>query len=76
MVVNIHHAKTNLSKLIALLEKGEEVIIARAGTPVAKLVSYVPKSSRTPNTLKGKIVFRDDFDSADEEIEALFEGET
>jgi len=75
MTVNIHEAKTNLSKLIAYLEKGEEVIIAKAGNPVAKLVSYTPKKKkRTPNLLKGKIEFLDDFDSADDEIISLFEG--
>ena len=36
MTVNMHEAKTNLSKLIAFLEKGEEIIIAKAGNPVAK----------------------------------------
>lgn len=41
MTVNIHEAKTSLSKLIRLLEKGEDIIIAKAGNPVAKLVSYV-----------------------------------
>ena len=39
----MHEAKTNLSKLIMLLEKGEDIIIAKAGNPVAKLVSYVPQ---------------------------------
>jgi len=75
MTVNIHDAKTNLSKLIAFLEKGEEVIIARAGNPVAKLVSYVPMKKRVPNTLQGKVAFYGDIDSGDEEITALFEGE-
>ena len=36
----MHEAKTNLSKLIILLDKGEEIVIAKAGNPVAKLVSY------------------------------------
>jgi len=48
MTVTIHEAKTNLSKLIAFLEKGEEVIIAKAGNPVAKLVSYIPSKKREP----------------------------
>lgn len=42
-VFNIHDAKTNLSKLIAIIATGEEVIIARAGKPVAKLSSYKEK---------------------------------
>jgi len=75
MTVNIHEAKTNLSKLIALLEKGEDIIIAKAGTPVAKLVSYRHRSKRTPNLFKGKIEYFEDFDRANEEIADLFEGE-
>jgi prevent-host-death family protein len=57
--VNIHEAKTHLSSLIADVEAGEEVIIARAGKPVAKLVP-LPKETksrpdRRPGFLKGKI---------------------
>ena len=74
MTVNIHEAKTNLSKLIAFLEKGEEVIIAKAGNPVARLESYMPtQKRRKPNMLKEKIVFYGDFDSSNDEIAMLFE---
>jgi len=73
MIVNIHEAKTNLSKLISLLEKGEDIIIARAGTPVAKLISY-KKSERVPNRLKGKIKIKKDFNSINQDIINLFEG--
>jgi len=74
MTVNIHEAKTNLSKLISFLEKGEEVVIAKAGNPVAKLVSYTPsKEKRKPNLLKGQVVFYEDFDSVNNEITMLFE---
>jgi len=74
MTVNIHEAKTNLSKLIAFVEKGEEVIIAKAGNPVAKLVSNIPsKKKRTPNLLKGQVTFYEDFNSSDDEIIMLFE---
>jgi prevent-host-death family protein len=75
MTVNIHEAKTNLSKLIALLEKGEDIIIAKAGNPIAKLISYRPSNQRTPNLFKGKIEYHEDFDSSNEEIADLFEGE-
>ena len=75
MMVNIHEAKTNLSKLIAFLEKGEEVTIAKAGNPVARLVSYTPKKKkRTPNLLKGRVLFYEDLDKSNNEIAALFEG--
>jgi len=74
MTVNMHEAKTNLSKLITLLDKGEEIVIAKAGNPVAKLVSYTPdKKKRSPNLLKDKIVFYEDFDSSNDEITTLFE---
>ncbi len=74
VMVNMHDAKTKLSKLISLLQQGEEVIIAKAGTPVARLVSYAPKKSRRiPNLLQGKVLYSDDFESADDEIADLFE---
>ena len=55
MEVNIHHAKTNLSSLILKAEAGEEVVIARAGKPVVKLVPIQPPASVTyaPGALKG-----------------------
>ena len=75
MTVNMHEAKTNLSKLIAFLDKGEEIIIAKSGNPVAKLVSYIPsKKKRIPNLLKGQVVFYEDSNSSDDDITTLFEG--
>ena len=57
--VNIHTAKTQLSKLIA---EGKEVIIARYGQPVAKLVPIqLLKEDRVPGTAKGKIRMKDNF---------------
>jgi len=74
--VNIHHAKTNLSSLILKAEAGEEVIIARAGKPVVKLVPVtqpVPEVYQA-GALKGKIWFaEDDPFAGDEEVAALFE---
>jgi prevent-host-death family protein len=83
--VNIHEAKTQLSKLIALVEKGEEIVIARAGKPVARLVHDRKKaapSSRHPKSriagaLKGKIWIADDFDAPlPDDILDAFEGKT
>ncbi len=74
--VNIHEAKTHLSRLLEKVETGEEVIIARAGKPVAKLVRYAEE--RTPRRLgllKGQIWIADDFDELPEEIMAAFRGE-
>ncbi len=53
--VTIHKAKTNLSKLIARAEAGEEVVIARGRTPVAKLVPVEPpRKKRQPGSMKGR----------------------
>lgn len=62
--VNIHEAKTNLSKLLARVANGEEVIISKAGKPIAKLVSIEEKpKTRSPGSAKGKVVIEDDFDA-------------
>ncbi len=76
-IFNIHEAKTNLSKLIEITSQGEEVIIAKAGKPVAKLSSYKEKlKPRKSGLWKGKIWVSPDFDEEDEEINKLFyEGE-
>lgn len=76
-VVNIHEAKTNLSKLIEKTLKGEEVIIAKAGKPVVKLSTYKEKlKPRKLGLWKGKVWMSEDFNDEDEEINKLFyEGE-
>jgi prevent-host-death family protein len=63
---NIHDAKTNLSRLIDRAEHGEEIIISRAGTPVAKLIPLPRKLARTGRgTLAGKLILAADWDSAE-----------
>jgi prevent-host-death family protein len=62
-VVNMHEAKTTLSKLIELLESGEEVIIARAGRPVARLVPAEEPRRRKLGAWKGQVWLADDFDA-------------
>ena len=75
VTVNVHEAKTNLSRLLAQVEAGEDVVIARNGKPVARLVGYRPKGKRRPGVLKGKIVIPDSFfDPLPEEELALWEG--
>ena len=59
-VVTIHKAKTNLSKLIASVEEGAEVVIARGNEKVAKLVSIKMTGKRVPGTLKGLMGVPDD----------------
>jgi prevent-host-death family protein len=62
--VNIFEAKTHLSKLIEQVEKGGEVIIARAGKPVARLTPLEPEKPKIRfGGLKGKIWIADDFDA-------------
>lgn len=58
--VGIHEAKTNLSKLVARAEAGEEVVITRGGVPVAKLVAAAPKTPKF-GFLKGKLNVPDEF---------------
>jgi prevent-host-death family protein len=73
MEVNIHEAKTHLSRLLQRVAAGEEITISRAGVPVAKLIAAGPKSSSRPMGMdRGKIWIADDFDAPDREIESLF----
>ena len=61
--VNVHEAKTHLSRLLARVESGEEIIIARAGKPIARLVEIKETPARrTPGMDKGKVVIHPDFD--------------
>ena len=76
LTTNIYQAKTNLSKLIEKVLQGEEVVIAKAGKPVAKLVEYKkPLKHRKLGLWKGKVWVSDDFDDEDPEINKLFYGE-
>lgn len=61
---NIHEAKTNLSKLLELTADGEEVIIARAGVPVARLVPILASTADRPlGSEQGAVLISDDFDA-------------
>lgn len=63
--VNTHEAKTHLSRLLDLASRGEEIIIARAGKPVARLVAYVEAEQvRSGGQWKGLVRVGDDFDDA------------
>ena len=62
--VNIHAAKTNLSRLVERAAAGEEIVIAKAGKPMARLVPFRSgKFRRKPGALKGKIWISPDFDA-------------
>lgn len=72
-MVNIHEAKTHLSALLKLIEEGKEVIIARKGKPIAKLVEFKEKKKRRlGGQLKGKIKIADDFDVLPDEMARAF----
>jgi prevent-host-death family protein len=73
-IVNMHQAKSTLSRLVQRALDGEEVVIARNGEPLVKLVP-IPKTlkPRVPGRLKGKIWVSPDFDAPDPELEQLFE---
>jgi prevent-host-death family protein len=68
---NIHDAKTNLSRIIERVEHGEEIVISRAGTPVAKVVPLTRRVDRRGRgSLRGRLVTTPDWDS-DEVNEAI-----
>jgi prevent-host-death family protein len=74
--VNIHDAKTRFSRLVARAARGEEIIIARAGHPVAKLVAYRAGDEQRiapPGSMRGRIWAADDFDAP---LDELFEAVT
>ena len=77
MEVNIHEAKTHLSRLLQRVAEGEEVIIARAGVPVAKLVLIVVKKNVRPlGFARGEIWVADDFNAPlPDDLLAAFEGD-
>ncbi len=73
-IVNIHQAKTHLSRLIERVETGQEIVIARAGRPVARLVPYQARSSpRIPGVWRGLVRIAPDFDLTDDMILDAFE---
>jgi prevent-host-death family protein len=76
-VTNIHEAKTHLSRLIERAAAGEEIIIARAGKPVVRMVAYREEKppKRTPGIWKGKVRMSRDFDELPQSIAAAFRGE-
>jgi prevent-host-death family protein len=74
-VYNVHEAKTHLSRLLERVAEGEEIIIAKSGRPVARLVR-VAVEPRRPGRLKGRIRVGPDFDDPlPEEILAAFRGD-
>jgi prevent-host-death family protein len=73
--VNVHEAKTHLSRLLERVAAGEEILISKAGKPMAKLTPlYKPQANRVPGLDKGVIQIPDDFDAPlPDDILELFE---
>jgi prevent-host-death family protein len=75
MLVNLHEAKTHLSRLVDRAAAGEEIVIGRAGRPVARLVPFSEqRGARQPGALAGKIWMAEDFDDSPEWLTDAFEG--
>ena len=73
---NIHEAKTHFSRLVERVMRGEEVVIGKAGKPVARLVPYrEDPGPLVPGGWKGQVRIADDFDELPDELSAAFRGE-
>jgi prevent-host-death family protein len=76
MQVNVHEAKTHLSRLLDRVSRGEDVVIAKAGRPVARLVPYVDGDGpRELGGWAGQVWMADDFDALPAALLAAFRGE-
>lgn len=76
-ITNIHEAKTHLSKLVERVLAGEDIVIAKAGKPMVRLVPYagtMEKKPRQPGCWRGQVWMAEDFDETPQEIIDAFEG--
>jgi prevent-host-death family protein len=75
VVINVHQAKTHLSRLIDRAAAGEEIVIGKAGKPMARLVPYrEQRSPRRPGALRGRVRVAEDFDETPAALIDAFEG--
>ena len=76
--VNVHEAKTQLSKLLEAVQSGDEIVIAKSGTPIARLVPYTPPKRKIepPGAMKGQIWIGDGFDEPLDELFTCLDDET
>jgi len=74
-MLNLYEAKTQLSALVDAAAAGAEIVIAKHGKPMAKLVPFKTAAKRKPGRLKGKIWMSKDFDAPMPEVVAAFEGD-
>ena len=76
MLVNIHEAKTHLSRLVQRAAEGEDIVIGRAGVPLVRMVPFRPsRAPRVPGAWKGRVRIADDFEELPDEVAAAFRGE-
>lgn len=75
MQANMHEAKSKLSQLVEAAVMGDDVVIAKSGKPMVRLVPFKPKGNRVFGQFKGEFKVADDFDSAEtnDEIADMFE---
>lgn len=74
-IVNTHDAKTHFSKLVDRAANGEEIVIAKAGKPMAKLVPYrVRGQRRKPGAWRGRVRIAPDFDRTPDDLLDAFDG--
>jgi prevent-host-death family protein len=74
--VNIYEAKTHLSDLVERAAGGEDIVIAKAGSPRVRLVAiHAPRQRRSPGGWEGRVKLTSDFDTVDEDIAVLFRGD-
>lgn len=75
--VNVHEAKTHLSRLLEQVERGDEIVIARNGRPVARLVPAIERRPpRKPGAWRGQVWMADDFDATPDVVVDPFYGST
>jgi prevent-host-death family protein len=75
-MVNVYEAKTHLSRLLDRVCGGEEIVIARAGRPVARLAPLVERRApRQPGAWRGRVRIARDFDELPDDLVAAFRGE-
>ena len=73
--VNVHEAKTHLSRLLDAVEAGEDVVIARAGKPIARLVPVAARTEpRAPGSWRGRVIIAADFYETPDELITAFHG--
>ncbi|HUP69554.1 MAG TPA: type II toxin-antitoxin system prevent-host-death family antitoxin [Acidimicrobiales bacterium] len=74
-IINTHDAKTQFSKLLTRAANGEEIVIARAGKPMAKLVPFrIQRQARKPGAWRGRVRVADDFDRTPDDLLDAFDG--